>query len=181
MTAKCLGIVIGRGAELDLSIHAQEKLRSRGSVVADLGLGSPQAMRLYQVVCASCVRHALSRRAISRQRRHLEVGDSRFWAREVHAWPAHVPHLDVQCFQATPGVLPRLEVNPIVVHQDLVERSRRADNVVLALPTRWLACSWQTVAHGHLGHLLRIFWPLTMLLSGATSSHWVLRVPLFIA
>eukprot|EP00971_Amphidinium_carterae_P290226 5762630-Amphidinium_carterae.1 len=95
MTARYLGIVIGRGTELDLSIDAHEKLRARGSIVAYLGLGSPQGIRLYQVVGASCVRHALSCSLPSKALRTLwhsifathfpaasALGDSRFWARE---------------------------------------------------------------------------------------------------
>eukprot|EP00971_Amphidinium_carterae_P117455 2326702-Amphidinium_carterae.1 len=107
-------------------------------MVSDLGIGSPQGLRLYQVVGTSCVRHALSCSLPSSSLRSLwhtifarnfpaasALGDSRFWAREMHSWPACVPHLDVQWVQASMSVLPRLTENPITIYQDLVDRAHR--------------------------------------------------------
>eukprot|EP00971_Amphidinium_carterae_P260955 5176874-Amphidinium_carterae.1 len=43
LTARYLGIMVGRGLELDLGVDAHDKLRTRGALVADLGLGSLRA------------------------------------------------------------------------------------------------------------------------------------------
>eukprot|EP00971_Amphidinium_carterae_P326554 6457421-Amphidinium_carterae.1 len=146
LTARYLGILVGRGEDLDLSLGAHEKLLARAVLVSDLGLGSPQGLHLYQIVGTSCVRHALSCCMPSSSLRTLwhtifakhfpaasALGDSRFWAREAHSWPADVPHLDVQWLQTTLSVLPHLSVNPIAIHQDLVTRAERVPSLVYPL------------------------------------------------
>eukprot|EP00971_Amphidinium_carterae_P344858 6485513-Amphidinium_carterae.1 len=134
--ARYLGVWIGRGAELDCTQLAQEKLRSRAESVAALGFGAPHGIHLHTIVGTSCVRHSLSCALPTSELRHLwsqsfarhfsasqALGNTQFWAKELHSWPASVPHVDVVWLQSSLLALRRLEGDPRDVLLDLQSRT----------------------------------------------------------
>eukprot|EP00971_Amphidinium_carterae_P334086 6469170-Amphidinium_carterae.1 len=157
--AKYLGIFVGRGADHDCTVLAHPRFQERGTLVAAMGLGTPHGLQLFQVVGTSTLRHVIACALPSFQLHRLwdrvlatcfpattPLGDSKFYAKELHGWPSSAVGLTDFWLRSSLCSLDRLEADPEQVHANLCRLSGLALSAVNPLGGWLLRGAWASWA-----------------------------------